>query len=111
MKQFLFDIRFLSELREAIINRCFQTTDRNNDDIISIADLRRSYSVERHPLFENGDEDKQQIMARFLATFEEGDNLAAEITREEFLDYYAGISAMIDDDGYFDLLLREEYNL
>jgi len=111
MKEFLFDIRFLSKMREQIINRCFQTTDKNNDDIITVADLRKSYSVEHHPLFENGDEIREQIMQRFLATFEEGDNLLAEITHEEFLNYYAGISAMIEDDGYFDLLLREEYNL
>ncbi|XP_037032742.1 calcyphosin-like protein [Bradysia coprophila] len=111
MKEFLFDIRFLSQMREGIINRCFQTVDKNNDDIITIADLRQSYSVEDHPLYKNGDEDKEEIMKRFLATFEEGGNLSAEITREDFLNYYAGISAMIEDDGYFDLLLREEYNL
>lgn len=92
-------------MREGIINRCFQTVDANNDDIITIADLRyvtnlsffsspilsasfiyirRSYSVERHPLYENGDEDKEEIMARFLATFEEGDNLSAEVRHFEF---------------------------
>lgn len=41
--------------------------------------LRRSYSVEHHPLYKNGDEDKEQIIARFLATFEEGDNPLAEV--------------------------------
>lgn len=111
MESFLYELRSLSSMRENIINRCFQTTDKDNDDIITVHDLRQTYSVEHHPLYENGDEDKEQILERFLATFEEGDNPSAKITHEEFLNYYAGISAMIEDDGYFDLLLREEYNL
>jgi len=73
--------------------------------------VRRCYSVKHHPLYVNGDEDEENIMKRFLATFEEGDNPLAKITHEEFLNYYAGISAMIEQDGYFDLLLREQYNL
>jgi len=111
MEEFFFYLRHLTKMREEIINKCFQTCDKNNDGVITIADLRRSYSVKHHPLFVNGDEGEEEILKRFLATFEEGDNLNAEITKEEFLNYYAGISAMIEDDGYFDLLLREEYNL
>ncbi|XP_037049819.1 calcyphosin-like protein [Bradysia coprophila] len=110
-KEFLFQLRLMSLAREALVHRCFKKTDRDNDDVITVDDLRRSYSVKHHPLYVNGDEDKETIMKRFLATFEEGGDLRAEITIEEFLNYYAGISATIEEDGYFDLLLREEYNL
>lgn len=111
MKEFLFQLRLMSLAREGLVNRCFKKTDRDNDDIITVDDLRRAYSVKHHPLYVNGDEDKETIMKRFLATFEEGDDRQAKITQEEFLNYYAGISASIEEDGYFDLLLREEYNL
>jgi len=111
MKEFLFQLRLMSMTREALVQRCFKKIDRDNDGIITVNDLRRSYSVKHHPLYVNGDEDKEEIMKRFLATFEEGENPSAKITLEEFLNYYAGISATIQEDGYFDLLLREEYNI
>jgi len=111
MKEFLLELRVLSLMRERIIDKCFKKSVKDDDDAITVGDLRRSYSVKHHPLYVNGDEDKETIMKRFLATFEEGDDLLAKITHEEFLNYYAGISATIEEDGYFDLLLREEYNL
>jgi len=111
MKEFLLELRVLSLMREKIIDKCYQKLLKDDEDDITVGTLKRSYSVKHHPLYVNGDEDKETIIKRFLATFEEGDDLLAKITHEEFLNYYAGISATIQDDGYFDLLLREEYNL
>lgn len=62
-------------------------------------------------MYISGEETEEQILNQFLANFEEGGNADAKVTQEEFFNYYSGVSASIDNDGYFDLLLRKAYNI
>lgn len=34
-----------------------------------------------------------------------------QVTLNEFMDYYAGVSNSIDDDAYFDLMMRNAWRL
>ena len=37
--------------------------------------------------------------------------LLFQVTRDDFEEYYAGVSASIDTDAYFDLMMRKAWKL
>jgi hypothetical protein len=58
----------------------------------------------------SGRKTEDDILGEFLETFEMHHNLKGgirdqNVTREEFLEYYNNVSANIDNDQYFELMI------
>ena len=70
-----------------------------------------STNAKNHPKFQSGEWTLEETLRSFLDNIDDPDNPDGVITREEFLDYYAGVSATIDDDSYFVMMMRSCYNL
>jgi hypothetical protein len=64
-----------------------------------------------HPKYQSGEWTEDQVLRSFLDSMDTPGNPDGKVTRDEFMNYYAGVSATIDDDCYFDLMMRSSYGL
>ncbi|VDM05417.1 unnamed protein product [Schistocephalus solidus] len=101
----------LSNARLNLINQAFIKMDKTKDGVITAEDLKGVYNVSKHPKYLNGEWTEDQVFAEYLKTFEVGGEVDATVTKEEFINYYSGLSASIDNDAYFDLMMRNAFKL
>ncbi|CAF0912184.1 unnamed protein product [Adineta steineri] len=101
----------MTNFRLDLIAKAFAKLDKNHDGTITVDDLRGVYIVKNHPKYQNGTWSEDQVLAHFLDTFDYGTHKDGVVTRDEFIDYYSGVSASIDNDMYFDLMMRNSWKI
>eukprot|EP01084_Bolivina_argentea_P195845 335867_1 len=100
----------LNARRRIVVERAFKKFDRDGSGVVNLQDLRSVFDVARHPKVQSGEKNPGQILEHFLLQFE-GDRGDGKLTWDEFREYYGGISASIDDDELFELILIRAWNL
>jgi len=109
---------FLRNLRPPMNNRrrklvamAFNKMDKDGSGHITIDDLKGVYDVTKHPKFRSGEWTEDQILDKFLAAFDTPDDYDGKVMPDEWMQYYEGVSASIDQDAYFDLMMRRAWKL
>uniref|UniRef100_A0A8C5TCK9 Calcyphosine like n=1 Tax=Malurus cyaneus samueli TaxID=2593467 RepID=A0A8C5TCK9_9PASS len=101
----------MSNARKEIIMQAFQKLDKTGDGVITIEDLRGVYNVKYHPKYLNGEWTEDQVFRAFLDNFDAPYDKDGKVTTEEFMNYYAGVSASIDTDIYFIVMMKNAWKL
>ncbi|GBG31649.1 Calcium-dependent protein kinase [Hondaea fermentalgiana] len=109
--EFLIGLRGdLNSRRKDLVALAFARVDRTGDGILTVQDLELSYDPSQHPDFKAGTKTKTQVLREFLDSFD-GLEKDGVVTQDEFFDYYKGLSASIDDDNYFELMMRNAWHI
>lgn len=110
--EFLVNLRPpLSTSRKNLIQKAFRKLDKTGDGVVTVEDLEGVYNANHHPKFQNGEWTKEQVFLSFLASFDTPGDADGQVTYDEFFNYYVGVSASIDNDAYFDVMMRKAWKL
>jgi Ca2+-binding EF-hand superfamily protein len=107
----------MNDKRRVYVAQAFKKLDRDGNGYVDINDITGVYSAKSHPEVKSGKKTEQQVLLEFLETFEASHNMRNNeapdhiVTKEEFDEYYNNISASIDDDEYFALMMNNAWNL
>lgn len=86
-----------------MVHAAYNVLDKDGSGQVTIRDIEMAYDVTQHPDFAT--KTKEEILMNFMSVWEthKKDGI---VTIEEFEDYYKDISASIDGDDYFELMIR-----
>ncbi|KAK3765656.1 hypothetical protein RRG08_063693 [Elysia crispata] len=103
----------MKDARVKVINEAFNKLDINGDNEIKLDELKVVYAANarRHPRFVSGEWTEEETLRHFLDSLDTPGSPDGKVTRQEFMNYYAGVSATVDDDCYFDMMMRSVYGL
>lgn len=107
----------LTPPRLALVKKAYQKLDKDGSGVVDIDDIRDVYNASRHPDVISGRKTSDQVLLEFLETFEmhhsiqQGGRPDGRITLDEFIEYYTNVSASLDNDEYFALMMNNSWNL
>ena len=101
----------LSEKRKKLVHMAFDILDSDRNGAIDGEEIASKYDASKHPDVVAGNKQPKEILLEFLHTFDVGGEVDGKVTRAEFENYYSNISASIDDDEYFELMIRNAWHI
>eukprot|EP01062_Namystynia_karyoxenos_P013688 TRINITY_DN1491_c0_g1_i3.p1 TRINITY_DN1491_c0_g1~~TRINITY_DN1491_c0_g1_i3.p1 ORF type:complete len:481 (+),score=223.12 TRINITY_DN1491_c0_g1_i3:90-1532(+) len=114
--ELLYDIRGeMNDFRKGIVMQAYRILDTNGDNTVTLDEMREKYTVSpNHPEVKSGKKTQEEVLLEFVETFEGEKSMNrgdGEITPEEFIMYYNDVSASIDRDDYFELMMNSAWRM
>ena len=116
--EFLREIRGdMNNTRKKFVDQAFSKLDLDKSGVVEFDEIKKLYNCKKHPDVLSGKKTEDEVYMDFMETFQlhaaikgkgTKDN---EISRAEFQEYYENISASIDRDDYFELMMTNAWKL
>jgi len=89
--------------------KAFEVLDMDKSGTITLEEVKAKYDVSKHPKVIQGSMTPEAALKEFMAPWnKDGDDV---ITWDEFLDHYQWLSPSIDNDDYFELMIRNAFHI
>ena len=100
----------MNQRRKDMVHQAYNVLDKDKSGEVTIKDIELAYDVSFHPDMQSGRKTKEEILLEFMSVWEthKKDGI---VTIEEFEDYYNDISAGIENDDYFELMIRNAWHI
>ena len=101
----------LNPRRKKLVDLAFNVMDKDGNGVLELGDVAAAYDVSKHPQFLSGERTKDSILLEFLSGFDVGGTKDDKVTKQEFRNYYRNISASVESDDYFELMIRNAWHI
>jgi Ca2+-binding EF-hand superfamily protein len=109
--EFLAGVRgSLNERRNKMVGMAFGVLDKDRSGFVDLKDMKMMYDTKHHPEVKEGKMSEDEALEHLLEQFEQGAR-DGKVTKEEFQHYYSNISASVDEDDYFELMVRNAWHI
>jgi len=99
----------MNDFRIDWVKQAFAVLDTDGSGIVTTQEIGSTYDPSQNPAVQSGKLSPQDAIRQFMKQWD-GNN-DGKITMEEFLDNYQWVSASIDNDDYFELMIRNAWHI
>lgn len=101
----------ISPRRLVFVSMAFDLLDADHDGSVTLQELASAYDASKHPDVLSGKLTPHEALALFAAQWESEKEKDGVVTKHEFEEYYKNLSASIDSDDYFELMMRNAWHI
>eukprot|EP00941_MAST-03F_sp_MAST-3F-sp1_P004212 g4212.t1 len=99
----------MSERRMEFVKQAYALLDRDGSGQVTMEDLKEIYDCSQAPDVLSGRKTEAEVLTEFAHQWDK--DSSGVVTEEEFAEYYRDVSASIDDDDYFELMMRNAWHI
>ena len=89
----------------------FEKMDKDGNGLLEPSDIVDTFDASQHPEVLSGHWTEERVFREFLDNFDVGGEKDGVVTPQEWENYYANVSSSIDNDDYFELMIRNAWRL
>jgi Ca2+-binding EF-hand superfamily protein len=113
--EFLVGVRGEMNCRRAqLVLLAFDVMDKDKSGIIDIDDIKGLFDASQAEEVLAGKKTEDEILKLFLDNFDQADENGVKdgkVSPDEWCKYYSNVSASVDEDDYFELMIRNAWHL